>query len=556
MTNDTDATFVPDFVDADSGPAEEPWFVYLRLLFSQNLLPYAPELGRYTLVGTKAKGTVHVGRTVDRSSGATALEISYDKWISRDHARVYLDGDEIVINDLESRNGTFLDGERVHGEVRAKPGQVLRFGQTIFLIGHAPLGRAARIKKATPVPDSIDGWSWTMLAAWEVAASLAQREGAVLLLGETGTGKTQLAKQIHRHSKRCDRPFISHNCAAIPANLEEATLFGVVAGFVTGVTKSQGLIKSAGQGTLFLDELSELSLGAQGKLLDAFDTTDPSYLPLGASERQQTRCRLISATNADVGLLVSQDRMRGDLVSRLVSAQLRVPPLRERREDLLRMFAKFVGDEDGNEEKQLIGSPEAAEAMLLSPWPENVRGLSSLALCAKYGETITVDLARQYGERGAASLPVANAAVGPTTGAVEEPRGSDIPTGEFTVDAIAESAGESASTQGETTAAWPPSPEELLDLLDAHHWKIAEVARAAGRRRETVSRLISTTFGKGGKAAARRAHRLWKATGRVPDAQWVDLLHTAYFDDPNGDKSAKIRSAWQAGESIDDTLKS
>jgi DNA-binding NtrC family response regulator len=528
MQKEIEPTYIPRNAGGSETGPEAP-STYLRLVYSPELEQGAPDVGRFEVLGEQPKQTLHFGRAPETHESGRAWPLLYDNWISRNHAQAFLKNDQIILRDLGSRNGTFLDGQRITGEVSAQPGQIFRVGRTIFVIGQAPLDRAAEIQRQHAVPSSIDAWSWCMIEAWGEVAPIARSECSILLLGETGTGKTQLAKQLHLVSHRFEGPFTSHNCAAIPATLEESTLFGVIGGSATGVNQKKGLLQLAEKGTLFLDELSELSLSAQGKLLDAFDTTDPSYLPVGGTKRLKTSCRLISATNRSIQSLVKENTMRADLVSRLAADQVTVPPLRQRREDLLAIFYKFLGTEYLAENKAPVPSAEVAEAMLLAGWPENVRGLGSLAAKVKAGRALSTELVRRHGERGAFISDDGEAF------APEQ-------TGSFPVEAKPETATQSRE--------WPTPPKELLTLLTANDWSIAEVGRIIGRRRETVSRLLTTTFGKGGKTAAKRAFRIWKASGRIPNAEQLVQVHAAYDDEATTPDMAQLRADWEAGKPI------
>jgi DNA-binding NtrC family response regulator len=315
----------------------------------------------------------------------------------------------------------------------------------------------------------------------------------VLLTGPVGTGKTRLAQHLHERSRR-PGPFVAFNCSAIPVNLEEATLFGVASGFIPGVREREGWVVRARAGTLFLDELAEMPLVAQAKLLDAFDPTDPGFIPVGGTARVRPTCRLVSATNRDVFALAAAGTLRQDLLSRIVVAQVAVPSLAERREDLIELLDRAL-HRRGATMEGAVPTAELAEALLLARWTENVRGLESLAARLSLGERLSADEVRRHAERGLEGAPVSEgAAPHPARLAASRP----------------------------LRPLWPPEPAELLTLLREHDFNVAAAAAAIGRRRETLSRLTTATFGAGGAAAARRAFRIYEETGRVPPREPLD----------------------------------
>jgi transcriptional regulator with AAA-type ATPase domain len=441
------------------------------------------------------RGGLVVGRAPEAEEG---LAIGDDGWLSRRHARLRLDPAEtgVIVEDLGSRNGTFVDGQRVTAPTFAEPGAVLQIGGSLFVVGVAD---AAPPPTAPPADFSCR--SAPMRQLWRRVVQLAASDEPVLLQGEMGTGKTRVARLVHQLSARRDGPFVGHNCSAIPVNLEEATLFGIVGGFIPSVKEQAGLLTRARGGTLFLDELADLPAPAQAKLLDAFDPLEPTYLPVGGSRRLRTECRLVSATNRDVFRAAAAGGLRQDLLSRMVVGQIVVPPLRERREDLLAMFPAAVR------------GVEVAAALLLSSWVENVRGLETLARRVALGETLTPALVREHAERGRPASP------------------EEVPP-------------PPARPASRPPPVWPPSPEELLALLAEHAFNVSDTAETLGRARETVSRLVSATFGEGGRATVQRAWRVWQASGRVPRAGQIDRLHALFCEGPRGPEGEPARRAW------------
>ena len=201
----------------------------------------------------------------------------------------------------------------------------------------------------------------------------------ILLTGESGTGKTFLAKEIHKCSRRSGRPFVHVNCAAIPYNLLESELFGYEEGAFTGARKGgrAGYFQMADQGTLFLDEITELPLPLQGKLLEVLQNR--TYFPVGAEKKKRADVRLIAATNKDLQELVEQKLFREDLYYRINVFPVELPPLRERLDSLLSVISDLLPEICSRLEigPQIV-SPQALEKMRQYPWPGNIRELENV----------------------------------------------------------------------------------------------------------------------------------------------------------------------------------
>ncbi len=212
-----------------------------------------------------------------------------------------------------------------------------------------------------------------------VAERYARSCTTLLLEGETGTGKSLLAEWIHYRSERHASPFIAINCGAIPKELIESELFGYEKGAFTGARASgkKGLIERANHGTLLLDEISELPLDLQAKLLQVLERGE--FYRVGATEPTRVDVRFIAATNTNLDDLVAQKRFRLDLYYRINVARLHVPALRERRDDILPLAWHFIGQFNGSLRKQVREIDPEAQAFLLSyDWPGNVRELRNL----------------------------------------------------------------------------------------------------------------------------------------------------------------------------------
>jgi transcriptional regulator with PAS, ATPase and Fis domain len=211
----------------------------------------------------------------------------------------------------------------------------------------------------------------------KLAEKVARHPAAVLIVGDTGTGKEMIAHAIHNHSLRCNSPFIDVNCAAIPEHLVESELFGYEKGAFSGADAMKpGFFEMANKGTLFLDEIGDLDLKIQVKLLRVLDGVP--YYRLGGNKKVTVDVRVVAATNHNLEDLVRAGRFRSDLYHRLAQFKLEVPPLRERPEDVLGI-AEQVLHQHYPESRF---SQNAVDALLCYPWPGNVRELKNVVFGA------------------------------------------------------------------------------------------------------------------------------------------------------------------------------
>jgi two-component system, NtrC family, response regulator len=245
------------------------------------------------------------------------------------------------------------------------------------------LGRPHRARsKAEPVgdsgaPDQLIGSSAPMREVHKLIGLAAPSDATVLIQGETGTGKEEVARALHRHGSRAGRHFVAVNCAAIPAELLESELFGHVKGAFTGaVNQRVGRFSEAHRGTLFLDEIGDMTLPMQAKILRVLE--ERIVTPVGGSTPVTVDVRIVAATHRDLIAMVRDGLFREDLFYRLNVVGITVPPLRERGADILVLAEHFLREftPAGQAPRRL--SPAASQALLAHPWPGNVRELRNI----------------------------------------------------------------------------------------------------------------------------------------------------------------------------------
>lgn len=215
--------------------------------------------------------------------------------------------------------------------------------------------------------------------ALQVASQVSNTDLTVLIIGESGVGKEAFAHIIHALSSRKHNPFIAVNCGAIPEGTIDSELFGHEKGSFTGAVDSRkGYFETVSGGTIFLDEIGEMPLGTQARLLRVLETGE--FIRVGSSKVQKTDVRVIAATNKDLLLLVQQGRFREDLYYRLSTVPIRVPALRDRKEDIHILFRKFAADFADKYKTVSVQLDEDAKNLLINyPWPGNVRELKNIA---------------------------------------------------------------------------------------------------------------------------------------------------------------------------------
>lgn len=234
---------------------------------------------------------------------------------------------------------------------------------------------------APVLPDVVNGVlvkSEKMKKIIDVIHKIASVDSTVLLLGESGVGKTMLARLIHQASSRKDAPFVSINCGTLPDSLIESELFGYESGTFTGgkTGGKQGLLEAAEGGTIFLDEIAELPYHVQSKLLEVLQ--ENTFRKIGSVDKQKANIRILSATNKNLKEMVNQKRFREDLYYRLHVVPLMIPPLRERREEILPLIEHFTSKFNQKYDRRFFLSPQMKARLVEYEWPGNIRELENL----------------------------------------------------------------------------------------------------------------------------------------------------------------------------------
>ena len=397
-----------------------------------------PDRGKSLLVG---EAPIQIGR-----SSACDLQI-FDREASASHCEVWLDGEELHVRDLGSRNGTRIDGERTT-EAAWPVGVLLRIGATE--IAWSP-------EEPRSEHSALLGQTRELQRLRQQVQGVAASDSTVLIEGETGTGKELVAEEIHRLSKRSSGSLVVVDCGCLPPTLVESELFGHEKGAFTGASAARrGAFEEASGGTLFLDELGELPLEVQPALLRALENRTARRL--GASKPYLLDVRVVAATHRDLPREVEQGRFRADLYYRVAVVRLRVPPLRERVGDIALLATHFLA--------QLGHAARPEDALFFDhlrhrAWPGNVRELrNAVERAVRLGDGVHL----RFSHGGA------------TTSVGTDPAGAG---------AVAPSA-----EGGQAVSPGPPPP-----------YKRARAAALSGFMRDYVLQLHAASGGTVGKAA-------------------------------------------------------
>jgi transcriptional regulator of acetoin/glycerol metabolism len=397
-------------------------------------------------------GEVWLGRAPpDAPPGVLRLSFADDR-MSALHARLRRVLGRWVIEDAGSKNGLRVQGTQQRRAV-LNPGDAIECGQTFLVFDeHAaedappalPPG-AAELGCQSFLPD--------LISAWSALARVAPTRVPVMLQGETGTGKELAARALHVWSGRTG-PFVAVNCGALPEALAESELFGVRRGAFTGAVEDRpGLVRASSGGTLLLDEVGELPMGLQVKLLRVLQESEVQ--PVGAAQPVRVDLRVVTATHRDLVALVEEEAFRSDLFARLTGLEVELPPLRDRRADLGLLIPALLRRAGAPPEVRF--SREAARALFRWSWPHNVRELEkALALAVALAGDGRIELAH---------LPE-------VVRMAPEPAPDPM-------------AGRAARPLSEADVS---RRTELIELLRAHHGNVSAVARQMGVARMQIQR--------------------------------------------------------------------
>jgi DNA-binding NtrC family response regulator len=378
---------------------------------------------RYPLV----EGQLMLGRIADH---ATVV----DDRVSREHLRVSRDGSGWSFEDLDSRNGSWVDGRRIDRE-RVASFRTLRIGGALLVPTDDVFAHdAERVRRPDhPVVGA------RLARVLDHIAQIAAMSSTIHITGETGAGKELAARQFHDAGPRRTRSFVPVNCAAIPPHLAERMLFGAQRGAYTGaVSDATGLVQSAQGGTLFLDEIVELDLAVQAKLLRLLDSGE--VLPLGATQARHLSLGICSASHAALAGAVSRQRFRADLLYRISEPCIEIPPLRERSDEIAWHVQHTL------DAVTMSSHVELVETCILSPWPGNVRELRAAIRAAAIAAQL----------RGATVVRTSDLALHPRQATREDPF----------------------------------SDQHIADALSRHAGNVSQAARALGVHRNRLRRWL------------------------------------------------------------------
>jgi transcriptional regulator with GAF, ATPase, and Fis domain len=385
-----------------------------------------------------------------------------DSTVSREHCEIIRDDRGYLLRDLESTNGTLIDGAEIR-EGYLNAGAVIAVGRVELKV--RPF--AERIDVLPSDRESFGelvGRQPAMREIFGLLERLAPSDATLLVGGETGTGKDLLARAVHAHSSRARGPFVVVDCGAVVGSLIESELFGHEKGAFTGASDARkGAFELANKGTLFLDEIGELPLAMQPKLLRALESR--RIRRVGGERELSVDIRVIAATHRDLKLEVERGHFREDLYFRLAVVPLRLPPLRERRADIPLIAAQLLARVAGSVPRELTN--EALQALAAHDWPGNVRELRNvLERSALWAEAAGESHVRVMG------LPAP---------AMATPAAANVQAAAF----------DPNKSYRETREVWEQDFERkyVAWLLGAHEGNISSAARAADMDRKYLYKL-------------------------------------------------------------------
>lgn len=416
-----------------------------------------------------------------------------DSGVSGLHFEITLDDRGYRLKDLDSTNGTFVSGLRVN-DIYIKPETIIQVGATQMRF--QPLSESIEVELASEASfGGMVGESVKMRELFARLEKIAPSNATVLITGETGVGKELVAEAMHEMSPRKEGNFVVLDCGSIPQNLIESELFGHERGAFTGATSAHaGVFERAHKGVVFLDEIGELPLEMQPKLLRVLERKEVRRI--GGSKTINVDIRVVAATNRDLGVEVNRGRFREDLYYRLAVARVHVAPLRDRREDIPALIKHFLELIPGATESAL--SEETIALMQRHDWPGNVRELRNVIERAVLlsESPLTKTALRGVGGR--------------SSGTSESTSQSQVGTSEFiapAAQAVGDVAKPSAEDSGsrmeivvDTSTPFKLLKQELISeferryitqLLDEHDHNISSAARAAGIDRMSIHKMLN-----------------------------------------------------------------
>lgn len=421
--------------------------------------------GGYASSALPETGALLIGRGVSAD-----LRISSTS-VSREHATIHA-GALPAIEDLGSSNGTRVDGVRLAPGQRLTltAGQVVELGNALLVVQAA--GELAP-QTVRPAESSVES---KMTRLHRLADLVALGTLSVILQGETGVGKEVMAKRIHERSARAEQPFLKINCAAFSDSMVDSELFGHERGAFTGATQAKaGLLETASGGTVLLDEVAELSLAMQAKLLRAVGNAE--VLRVGSVKARTIDVRFIAATNGDFKELIGRGAFRSDLYFRLNGISLTVPPLRERRAEIFGLAAGFAAESAAALGLQRSKLSDAARRWLeQQSWPGNIRQLRSTierAVLISAGRPIDVEHLQLDAELSAGQLDhtpkepliAAPRALGPAPGESEKLR---VEVARLERDRVTDAMNRTGGNQTRAAELLGISRRALIHRLDAY----------------------------------------------------------------------------------------
>jgi transcriptional regulator with GAF, ATPase, and Fis domain len=458
---------------SDSDPPEEETRLAPLKLPVSPILRTQPRLQWTDATGSHSK---IIDTRILIGSAAGSGVVVPDPTVSRIHAELEARDDGLWIRDLGSRNGTFVDGLQVTG-ARIPDNGKIRLGSVELSVDYDPQRRRPIEIWPSDSFGRLVGASVRMRELFATIARIAPMDASVLIHGETGTGKELVAQAIHDASPRASKPFVVVDCAALPENLLDAELFGHARGAFTGAVGTRtGAIEAADGGTVFLDEIGELPIPMQPKLLRVLESR--MVRRVGETSYRTVDVRFISATHRDLLRMVGAGEFREDLFFRLSVLPIEVPPLRERRDDIERLVNHFLklSGEAGPVDPQLM------RQLADRPWRGNVRELRNF-----------VDRARALGAKEALAMAVHGQAPPPAP----EPPAVPRPSPPSTVEPVASASKVDDPKVFEATykdfrEVWIDAGEKeyVRRLLLRHDRNVAAAAREAGVDRTYIYRLI------------------------------------------------------------------